>query len=372
MTTPYTPLSLAEQLKITERELQERIRLFEITDEDLQRLKRCKGYLTERMDALVELFYQRQLQHPPIQMVIGDSETLARLRKSLRRYILELFDGHFDLDYVNSRLRVGKVHHRIGVPPKLYLAATSLLQEMLEDELAQQCATEGHPPAELAARRASLRKVLHFDTHLVFDTYIANLLSEVQNAKEAVERHATGLEEQIAQRTAQLDQLSRKDILTGLFNQRGFYDLLRQQISRASRHREPLTLAYIDLNGFKPLNDQEGHLAGDRLLELVGDALRESVREEDVPCRYGGDEFCIIMPKTTEEQAVTVCQRLFRKFKAKEHKGISFSVGVAQTGPDDYLHMDDLVKLADGRMYEVKAEAHKKPGNYIRRGVQGL
>ena len=103
--------------------------------------------------------------------------------------------------------------------------------------------------------------------------------------------HAENLEEIVDQRTAQLAELSRTDPLTRLHNIRSFYEHLRRELSAAERHRRPLSLIYLDLNGFKRHNDTYGHTSGNAVLSEVGDLLRREVRAEDTASRYGGDEF---------------------------------------------------------------------------------
>lgn len=125
------------------------------------------------------------------------------------------------------------------------------------------------------------------------------------------------------------------------------------------------SLIYFDLDGFKALNDTRGHLAGDTLLKEVGAAMFEALRTVDIPCRYGGDEFCVIMPRTDVAQAKVACERLIECFCERRSYDISFSVGIAQTGPDEIAPPEDLVRAADGLMYEAKLKSKQTPGFQI-------
>lgn len=100
------------------------------------------------------------------------------------------------------------------------------------------------------------------------------------------------------------------DALTGLHNFRYFYDRLEEEIARAERRSMALAVVYFDIDGLKQINDTHGHLAGDAVLRTLGRAIEASVRTEDVPARYGGDEFAIVMPETAREEAEKVVQRL--------------------------------------------------------------
>ncbi|HIJ85850.1 MAG TPA: GGDEF domain-containing protein, partial [Magnetococcales bacterium] len=273
--------------------------------------------------------------------------------------------GYYDLAYVEKRLRIGKVHKRIGVSPKLYISALVRLEALLHREVLVAVKQENNC-TQCDQKRDSLHKLLMFDVQLVFDTYINSMIAEISSARDEIEIYAESLEATVAERTAQLQELSSRDALTGLLNQRSFYNILRREISRAEKNRGPLSLVYFDLNKFKSLNDTQGHKAGDELLALVGKNTRDSVRDFDISFRYGGDEFVIIMPDTLLGAAVTVCNQMASNFDKLKNQGVTFSIGVHQMGPDRYTDMDTFVKAADAYMYQAKAESKKFPGHYVR------
>ena len=99
--------------------------------------------------------------------------------------------------------------------------------------------------------------------------------------------------------------ISRTDGLTGLLNGRGFYEAAAVELARSTRYRHPLTLAYVDLDDFKPINDRFGHARGDEMLVAVGRAIRKACRSTDVVGRVGGDEFVVLFPETGREAAET-------------------------------------------------------------------
>ncbi|MDH5185364.1 MAG: protoglobin domain-containing protein, partial [Gammaproteobacteria bacterium] len=213
--------TLAEQLQITEREIQKRKELLHISGKESEILRSHLPVVEGRIDSIVERFYAKQLENNEISLVIGDKETLLRLKGAMRRYILELFAGYYDADYVNKRLRIGKVHKRIGVSPKLYISAVWLLHKILNEEVDD--SLQGDGDDETVLRRVikdAMNKLIMFDIQMVFDTYISSLVTEVSSAKEELETYAESLEEQVAIRTRQLEALSREDSLTGLNNQR--------------------------------------------------------------------------------------------------------------------------------------------------------
>ncbi len=148
--------------------------------------------------------------------------------------------------------------------------------------------------------------------------------------------------------------LSRTDPLTGVANGRYFFELARREQRRARRYRTPLTVAYLDLNGFKAINDLHGHDTGDRVLTEVAHALAASVREIDGVARMGGDEFAILLPQADASGARIVLSRMAGELeKVRGRWPIAWSIGVVTfpVPPDD---VEELVRAADRLMYSVK------------------
>ena len=148
-----------------------------------------------------------------------------------------------------------------------------------------------------------------------------------------------------------VDALARRDALTGLYNRRELEERLSIEQSRCARAQRPISIAVIDLDHFKNVNDTRGHAAGDVLLRRVGVLLSESLRQHDVPARYGGDEFVLLFPEGTKVELAAVTTRIGRR--AKE-EGISLSIGGA-TWPDDGPDAQTLMAVADAQLYAAKA-----------------
>jgi len=150
-----------------------------------------------------------------------------------------------------------------------------------------------------------------------------------------------------------LRELSIKDSLTGLHNQRHFYERLEVEIERAKRQNHPLSLLLFDIDHFKSYNDKHGHLAGDGVLEKVGEIVRECTREHvDTGYRYGGDEFTVILSETTEEQALSIAERLRTTFQARSFDGLTLSIGLMVY--DSKFTPKTFIKRADEAMYGSK------------------
>ena len=352
--------TLAEQLFITESDIRNRKAHLGFDEKDEKILAANKSFIHKHVDAIVNAFYERQIELNEVSLLIGDVETLHRVKISMRRFILEMFDGIYNADYVNRRLRSGKVHQRMGMKTKLYIAGVYVLQDLLYQTVDNNL-TDINPGYFATELKSSINKITMFDTQLVFDTYFAALKSEVNMAKRELNSHVNSLENIIAERTHQLEVLSRTDSLTGLYNQRAFYETLRHELCLAERYQESLALCYFDLDKFKRLNDSMGHQAGDEVLKTVGRAIALSIRETDVGCRYGGDEFCIIYPRTTAVEAKNIVERTIDTYiHLTNELQISFSIGIAHTGPSEFMDIDGLIHQAVSLMYQSKQYKEKK------------
>jgi diguanylate cyclase (GGDEF)-like protein len=155
-------------------------------------------------------------------------------------------------------------------------------------------------------------------------------------------------------------ELSILDEVTPLYNFRFFHQILDRELKLVDRYRSMLSLIFLDLDRFKPINDQHGHLRGSRVLREVGFLLRAAVRETDYPVRYGGDEFVVILPQTDGAAAIGLGEKLRRLIEEHtflQEEGIDarlgLSMGVA-TYPIEVTTKEALIRLADERMYQEK------------------
>jgi diguanylate cyclase (GGDEF)-like protein len=151
-------------------------------------------------------------------------------------------------------------------------------------------------------------------------------------------------------------ELAKTDALTGVANGRYFMELADREINRASRYRHPFTVAFIDLDNFKAVNDRYGHSAGDTLLYLVADTIQKNVRATDIVARLGGDEFVILLPETGPAPAQAITQKIQRINSDAIRKNdwpVTFSMGVA-TFIRPPSSVDEMLKISDDLMYAAK------------------
>lgn len=161
---------------------------------------------------------------------------------------------------------------------------------------------------------------------------------------------------------ALLHEQSVRDHLTGLFNRRYLEETLERELHRARRKQLSIGVIMLDIDDFKRFNDAYGHAAGDAFLRVIGTLLLNNIREEDIACRYGGDEFTIVLPdaskKATQERAEKICEavkQLHFQFEEKTFEAVTFSLGVSEF-PEDALDSKLILQAADNALFQAKHE----------------
>jgi diguanylate cyclase (GGDEF)-like protein len=154
----------------------------------------------------------------------------------------------------------------------------------------------------------------------------------------------------------QTEKLAMVDSLTGIFNRHYFDVSLKKEIKRALRYGKHLSLLMIDLDDFKKINDRNGHLFGDEVLKGFANILRSISREEDIPCRYGGEEFVVILPETKTDGALAYAERLRSEMRSDallRDNRITYSGGISSF-PENGEAAAELLRTADEALYEAK------------------
>jgi diguanylate cyclase (GGDEF)-like protein len=348
--------TLLEQMRIDKIEIARRQEMLGFSQKDADLLAWCKPLIKDGIDSLVADFYERLTAIEEVALIIGDSDTLIRMQRTMEKYVEDLFDGCYDSEYANNRLRIGLIHTRIGVAPQLYLVGVRHLEELLQS-LIRERITDSDMQARLID---SLGKLFSFDMAFVFDAYIRSLVMQVEHGKERLEAFARSLENEIAERTSRSKALSHQDGLTGLNNRRALREVLRRDLPEAERSESTLSVVCFDVDHLKEISDSIGRERGDELLVAVAHALRAVSRHADVLCRVGSDEFCVVLRGCDSEQAEKYCERLLTKLKEKEPEA-ELSFGIAQSGPNHCDEPDALVSRAG----DLLSRAKKTDGSHI-------
>jgi diguanylate cyclase (GGDEF)-like protein len=156
------------------------------------------------------------------------------------------------------------------------------------------------------------------------------------------------------------------DALTDIHNKRYLLEFLDRELARSGRYSRPLALVMFDLDRFRVINEQLGHLGGDFTLRELAARIKGNVRKEELFARYGGEEFAIVLPETTREGAVTLSERLrqvvaSQPFKYEEHTyTVTISLGVATTSGDETMTPTTLIRMADEKLYQAKRDGRNR------------
>lgn len=154
----------------------------------------------------------------------------------------------------------------------------------------------------------------------------------------------------------QTERLAMVDALTGIFNRRYMDIILKKEYNRCERYAKALSVCILDIDNFKAVNDTRGHQYGDLVLKEIASLIKESIREEDVACRYGGEEFLVVLPETDLDGALILAKRVRDNLKNSaffKTNGVTFSAGVA-TFPQSASDMTSLIMAADRALYQAK------------------
>jgi diguanylate cyclase (GGDEF)-like protein len=288
------------------------------------------------------------------------AEAVAALQPALAEASLD------DAEGLSVRMRAqyfGVLSEAYEADGRLADALTALRQCQRLRRLQAQMASGARYQA--AALQTELLRLQHrLDENDVHQRQIERARAELA----AMNAELTRQVEQVQALQQALLEQATHDPLTGLFNRRHLNDTLPTLFALARREGQTMALAIIDLDHFKRINDQHGHVAGDQLLAAFSELLAGECRRSDVACRYGGEEFCLLMPRTTAAGARRKVQALLRRWRARVFnldgvvlQGLSFTAGVADTerAPGS---PDALLKCADDLLLAAKREGRNRVG----------
>jgi diguanylate cyclase (GGDEF)-like protein len=280
-------------------------------------------------------------------------------------------DGMVVLDGQNRVVDINPVALTIfEIPPQsrwLGKPAATLLKKFPTVWLALQNPAEAPTECETASPQprafdVSIASLHHRSGQLAGKAIILHEITRLKKTEKELQEAKRQLEEKLTQIERLKDNLrdeSIHDALTGLFNRRYVEEILENEVTRARRGGYPLAFVVLDIDHFKQINDAYGHSQGDELLRALGTAFRGHFRMGDIPCRYGGDEFLLLMPHSSASDALIriesfrrVCRDLLQKHQA-DAPPITFSAGIAAY-PAHAAAAQDLFGVADQALYQAK------------------
>lgn len=250
---------------------------------------------------------------------------------------------------------------------RLFLRPVGLLtnaaEEMRQGNLAARAGLDGKGEVSMLGRTLdSMAEELEKHTTSL-QGMVEERTQELFNSNEEL-RSTMGL---LQEANDQLEQQVRTDALTELYNRRQLQESLSFQFALSRRGRHPLSFAMLDVDQFKHYNDTNGHPAGDEVLKAVAAIIRERVRQTDLPCRYGGEEFAVMFPDTDLDHAGAVAEELRRKIEeadfpnqqAQPTGNLTISIGVAALSPG-MSSPEELIAMADKALYDAKSSGRNR------------
>ncbi|MEW6109861.1 MAG: diguanylate cyclase [Nitrospirota bacterium] len=205
------------------------------------------------------------------------------------------------------------------------------------------------------------------------DDYLPKPYNELElNARIYASLRTKALQDELRMKNRQLEELLYKveymaitDALTGLYNRRRFHDVLLKEFERAKRYSTPFSVVMMDIDHFKRINDNYGHMVGDMVLREVAGLIKKNIREIDTAARYGGEEYMVILPNTDKKDAFIVAERMRanienNKFSDIENNIITVSIGISGMADKDIYNEDELVRCADLALYRAKQNGRNR------------
>lgn len=196
---------------------------------------------------------------------------------------------------------------------------------------------------------------------LKIENNLNEILNEIDNPR--ISEKLLDLKHYINRQSEKMESLAYVDRLTELYNRRFFDEKLEDEMERARRYKRPLSLVMIDIDHFKKFNDTYGHQKGDEVLKVVGQIISNSLRKNDIPCRYGGEEMVVILPETDSSNAYKIAEKLRQNVAghAKEIADVDITISLgAGTLRKDHLTSDNLIKNVDQALYRAKAKGRNR------------
>jgi diguanylate cyclase (GGDEF)-like protein len=182
----------------------------------------------------------------------------------------------------------------------------------------------------------------------------------------------------VDQQREKAERLSLLDPLTGLPNRRHFFSILQRELECSIKGRRDMGLMLVDIDYFKEVNDRFGHVYGDQILALVAEIIADSVRKCDTPCRYGGEEFAILLPGAAGSIVEKIGRRLMDRIGSanvlgkEEGAGLTVSIGFVSLRNEEKVSVEDLIRRADQALYEAKRTGRNQLRMWASQGADRL
>ena len=338
-------LQYCEKFGYDKSKVNERLALVGLSDADHTTAGRIQQeVIVPRFNAIVDLFFDQLLKISDARQMLHSDELLSAERKNQSRFLLSLGMGFDSLSYFEDRLRVGVAHSAAGLPISLYICSFQLLIQSIIENFPD---TLRNNIDDYRTFIRFLMKISTLDMSLAIDTCFINQLKSFEQSLDGMQVLASHLEKHAV-----------TDSLTGMVNHEHVFSELQQAIIKTQAEQAPLCIVMADIDHFKSVNDNHGHLAGDGVLKEVASRIKNSLRGFDIVGRYGGEEFLLILNRADLQTARMVAERIRSRIAAtpidlpETLLDVTISMGVAMVKPDE--DVNSLVERADKALYNAK------------------
>jgi len=326
--------------------IQERLRLTGLSAPGVADLIEVlqRRVISPNVDEIVHDFYHELGEHRDFTSIVTSDDQLARLMASQRHYLLRFGDGIDTPRYFEDRIRIGAVHYAAGVSLSLYQCFFSLLQLLIIENF----------PDDIRASPEMFEDLVMLVIRLT--SLDMSLATEAYHATTVRRLEATV--DEFRQEGETLRQHLRLDSLTGVYTRDHAIQSLKMEVANALAQGSPLCVVMADVDHFKDINDEFGHLVGDHVLEIVARRIAGEARASDIVGRYGGEEFMLVFQGTAIDVGLVVAERIRSQVASAPVKKnssivpVSVSLGVAALSHDDSA--ETLTARADRCLYAAK------------------
>ncbi len=337
---------LCERCGLDAGGIQERLKLLELDglDTDLQGLALHERVIAPNVAGIFDSFYGALEGIREFSQIADQPDAFSRLKARHKDYLLGLGVNFREPAYFEERLRVGAVHESSGVPQSLYQCTYQRLQNLLVENIPQEMRADDD------AYEALLRfilKITALDMSLAVESYCSASVCGLQQSL-ASERDES----------ERLRELAVTDWLTKLRNHSYSRRSVEAALQKTKEEGTPLCVIMADLDRFKQINDEYGHLVGDEVLQIAAARMLSASRADDEICRYGGEEFLFILRQTDVHEGEEIAERVRARINDDAMQSgnrqirLSLSLGLAQATLDDTVN--SLLERADEALYAAK------------------
>ncbi len=348
----------------------------------VRRLARAERALSESRESLSSRLGELETLHS-ISREIVSSMDLARVFGTLERECRKIFDVDFffvaTVDPKTRQLRV--VYRRQDEEPARETVCplgNSLASWVITEKRSLRVDDFRKDPLDLPFRPQVVDEQIRsaLAVPLMVEDRVTGVLSVQSRRSDAYDDHqlsvlyTIGQQAAVAIENARHFEMATVDSLTGLFLRDYFFRRLEEEHGRALRYTGSFVLLMTDLDGFKEINDRHGHPAGDRYLRALGTTVREQLRTADLACRYGGDEFCLLLPQTEPRGAQIIAERLRTAVSmlSVETEGVvmrtTMSIGLAAFPSHESGDLPSLLRKADQALYQAKRSGRDRVSSF--------